>query len=224
MIRFRLLTVFLFAGILSVSAQTTPGAIKINKQMQPGLILQLPNNTTASEGTILQKLRETGYKPETKGALLWKRNKIDGFYVFNGVQLPALDNQKLDLYFKVEQKSRTQKDQSTIYMLVSKGYDNFVSLETDTATFAAATAFLNGFVEGTAVYSHNLDIEAQEKVVQKAEKKLSELQDDSKDIARKIESLQADQRNKANDEEMQKKEIATQKAKLEELRARTARN
>jgi hypothetical protein len=192
--------------------------------MQPGLILQLPNNTTSSEGTILQKLSETGYKPETKGALLWKRNKTDGFYVFNGVQLPALDNQKLDLYFKVEPKSRSQKDQSTIYMLVSKGYDNFVSLESDSATFAAATAFLNGFVEGTAVYSLNRDIEDQEKVVQKAEKRLSELQDDSKDIARKIESLQADQRNKANDEETQRKEIAAQKAKLEELKARTARN
>jgi len=88
------------------------------------------------------------------------------------------------MYFKVEPKSKTQKDKSTIYLLVSKGYDNFISPEVDTATFAAATAFLNGFVAGTAGYRLNLDIEEQGKVVKNAEKKLASLQDDDKDLVR----------------------------------------
>ena len=223
MTRLFLLLVLLFAGLINASAQATSTTITINKKIQPGLVLSLPNNTEVAEGTILQKLKETGYSPETKGQLFWKKNKQDGFYVFNGIQLPELNNQKLDMYFKVEPKSSTQKDQSSIYMLVSKGYDNFVSPEVDTATFAAATNFLNGFVAGTASYRLNLDIEDQEKVVKGAEKKLTGLQDDEKTIEKKIADLQADLRNKKNDQVMQEKEIANQKMKLEELKSRVVK-
>src|ERR1044071_677172 len=131
MTRSYLVILLLVAGLTTASSQTTFSTITINKKIQPGLVLQLPNNTDVAEGTILQKLKETGYTPETKGTLFWKKNKIDGFYVFNGITLPALNNQKLDMYFKVEQKSRTDKDKSTIYLLVSKGYDNFISPEVD---------------------------------------------------------------------------------------------
>src|SRR5688500_13597585 len=121
----------LCAGAVPAVAQSTYSTITINKKMQPGLLLELPNSTDVAEGTILQKLKETGYKPETSGAMFWKTNKQDGFYVFNGVTLPALNNQKLDLYFKIEAKGKPAKEQSLMYMLVSKGYDNFVSQELD---------------------------------------------------------------------------------------------
>ena len=223
MTRSYLLIVFLFTGIMTAFSQATYTTITINKKIQPGLMLELPNNTDVAEGTILQKLKETGYSPETKGKLFWKKNKLDGFYVFNGIQLAALNNQKLDMYFKVEPKSKTQKDQSTIYLLVSKGYDNFISPETDTATFVATTDFLNGFIAETASYRLNLDIEEQEKVVKTAEKKLTGLQDDDKALVNKIEGLQADLRNNKNDQAMQEKEIAAQKIKLEELKAKVVK-
>jgi hypothetical protein len=223
MTRLFLVIAFLFAGLLTASSQAIYTTITIDKKIQPGLVLELPNNTDVAEGTILQKLKETGYSPETKGKLFWKKNKLDGFYVFNGIVLPALDNQKLDMYFKVEPKSKTQKDHSIIYLLVSKGYDNFISPEADTTTFVAATAFLNGFVAGTASYRLNLDIEEQEKVVKKAEKKLTDLQDDDQALVKKTEGLQADLRNNRNDQAMQEKEIANQKMKLEELKAKVVK-
>jgi len=220
MIKSCLLIGFVFLGCLAASPQSNFTTITINKKLQPGLVLELPNNTAVAEGTILQKLKETGYTPETKGKLFWKKNKLDGFYVFNGVELAALNNQKLDMYFKVDPKSKSQKNQSIIYLLVSKGYDNFISPESDTATFAAATAFLNGFVAGTASYRLNLDIEEQAKVVKAAEKKLADLEEDDKALTRKIEELQADLRNKKDERVMQEKEIANQKMKLEELKAK----
>ena len=58
--------VFLFAGLMTASSQATHTTITINKKIQPGLVLELPNNTDVAEGTILQKLKETGYSPETK--------------------------------------------------------------------------------------------------------------------------------------------------------------
>jgi len=214
---------FLCAGIATASSQSIFTTITINKNIQPGLVLHLPDNTDVAEGTILQKLKETGYSPETKGKLLWKKNKRDGFYVFNGIELPALNNQKLDMYFKVEKESKSQKEQSIIYLLVSKGYDNFISPEVDSATFLAATEFLNGFVATTASYRLNLDIEEQDKVVKIAEKKLTGLQDDEKSLVKKIEELQADLRNKKDDQVMQGKEIGNQKMKLQELKAKVVK-
>ena len=145
------------------------------------------------------------------------------FMFLTAFTLPALNNQKLDMYFKVDPESKTQKDKSIIYLLVSKGYDNFISPEADSATFLAATDFLNGFVAATASYRLNLDIEEQEKVVKNAEKKLADLQDDEKSLVKKIEELQADLRNKKNDQVMQEKEIANQKMKLEELKAKVVK-
>ena len=223
MTRYYILIAFLFSGMSSAYSQSSFTTITINKKIQPGLVLHLPNNTGVAEGTILQKLKETGYSPETKGKFFWKKNKLDGFYVFNGITLPALNNQKVDMYFRVESKSSSQKDQSVIYMLVSKGYDNFISPEVDSATFLAATNFLDGFVVTTASYRLNLDIEEQEKVLKNAEKKLVTLQDDEKSLVKKIEGLEADLRNKKDDQVMQVKEIANQKMKLEELKARVVR-
>ncbi|HEY6437458.1 MAG TPA: hypothetical protein VIY47_12780 [Ignavibacteriaceae bacterium] len=223
MTRLYVMIAFFFTGVMTASPQSTFTTITIDKKIQPGLVLHLPNNTDVAENTILQKLKETGYTPETKGELFWKTNKLDGFYVFNGIALAALDNQKLDMYFKVETKSKTQKDQSTIYLLVSKGYDNFISPEADSATFAAATDFLNGFVGTTASYRLNLDIEEQGKVVKNAEKKLTNLQEDDKDLVRKIDALQADLNNKKKEQLMQEKEITNQKIKLELLKAKVVK-
>lgn len=223
MIRLYIFIVFLFAGIVPALSQAAFITITINKNIQPGLVLHLANNTTVAEGTILQKLKETGYSPETKGKLFWKKNKLDGFYVFSGITLPALNNQKLDMYFKVERESSSQKDQSIIYLLVSKGYDNFISPEVDSVTFLAATDFLNGFVATTASYRLNLDIEEQGKVLKNAEKKLAGLHDDEKAIVKRIEELQADLHNKRNDQVMQEKEVINQKAKLEALKARVVK-
>ncbi|MEO5572235.1 MAG: hypothetical protein ABIT08_14700, partial [Bacteroidia bacterium] len=98
----------------TVSAQAVFQNIIYNEKTEPGLMLQLPNKPESVQNTILQKLEATGYKPETKGALFWKSNKINGFYVFKQVTLPELRNQTLDLYFNVE-KQKGDKRKSTLY-------------------------------------------------------------------------------------------------------------
>jgi hypothetical protein len=203
----------------TIVAQSAFSAITINKKVQPGLLLHLPNNTNVAEGTLLQKLKETGYKPETSGSLFWKKNKQDGFYVFNGVQLPALNNQKLDLYFRIE-KDKADKGNSLMYMLVSKGYDNFVSPDVDAVTFQAATAFLNGFIAGNVSFSLQQEIEAQEKLVLNAEKKLGNLQDEEKSLRKKAEQVQASIESNRSDMDLQTKEIANQKTILEGLKGK----
>lgn len=211
----------MLAFIMFASAQSVATTINYNDNLQPTLVLQLPFSTVVSEGTILKKLGETGYDPKTKGALFWKKNKLDGFFIYNEVTLQQLTGQKLDLYFKVERKSKKDKDNSTIYLLVSKGYDNFVSPTSDTVVFKAAKKFLNSFVSETTAYKLNLDIEEQEAAVAYAEKKLSHLEDKEADLIKRMEQLKEDIANNKIDQENQKLEIENQKLKLEDLKKKT---
>jgi hypothetical protein len=207
---------FAFAGLASAQSQST--TVRYKDNLQPSLVLQLPYSTSVTEGTILKKLNEIGYDPETKGALFWKKNKIDGFFIYSEVTLQQMMNQKLDLYFKVDRKSKKEKDKSTLYLLVSKGYDNFISPTSDSAVFRAAKKFLNSFVSESAEFKLNLDIEAQEETVKDAEKKLNQLEGKEADLIEKIEQLNKDLLDNKTDQENQKVEIENQKARLDELR------
>ena len=206
------------------NAQSTFTTITYKEKLQPALIIQLPNKTDISEGTILQKLKETGYSPQTKGMLFWKKNKSEDFYVFNNVQLPELNNRKLDMYFKVAPATDGNTNESTVYLMVSKGYDNFVSPVTDTATFNAAQKFLNGFVAGTDAFKNNVDISNQERNVADAEMKLADLVKDEKSIQDKIARLQADLLGNQNDQKNQQLEIDSQKTRLGLLKSKVAKN
>lgn len=211
-----LVSIVVFAQF--ASAQSMATTVKYKDNLEPALVLQLPYSTSVTEGTILKKLSETGYDPQTKGALFWKKNKLDGFFIYNEVSLPDMMNQKLDLYFKVDIKSKKESDKSMLYLLVSKGYENFVSSTSDSTVFKSTKKFLNSFVSETAEYKLNLDIEAQEETVKAAEKKLNQLEGKEADLIKKIEQLNQDLVNNKVDQANQKIEIENQKVKLNELR------
>ena len=75
-----MLVIILAISMMTARAQSSYTTIQLKNSMQPALVLELPNTASEVEGTILQKLKEIGYNPETTGHLFWKNNKIDGFY------------------------------------------------------------------------------------------------------------------------------------------------
>src|SRR5690242_19542787 len=208
-----MLIIVLVTGIITARAQSSSTTIQFNDKMQPALVLELPNTADDAEGTILQKLKETGYNAETQGHLFWKKNKIDGFYVFNNVVLPSLSNQKLDMYFKVVQKNNEEKNNSTVYLLVSSGNENFASPAGDTTLWNSSKTFLNSFVDKTTAYSLEQDIKAQEDKVKGSQDKLHKLQKDEKDLTDKITKNQEDQKNQQLDIDNQSKMLADLKLK-----------
>jgi len=208
-----MLVIVLVIGMMTARAQSSSTTIQYNDKMQPGLVLELPNTTGEAEGTILQKLKETGYNHETEGALFWKKNKKDGFYVFNNVVLPSVSNQKLDMYFKVVQKNNEEKNNSTVYLLVSSGNENFVSPDGDTTLWNSSEMFLNSFVEKTTAYSLEHHIAAQENTVRDSQNKLAKLQKDEKDLTNKITKNQEDQKSQQLDIENQNKILEDLKLK-----------
>ena len=209
-----LIALYCFSSAFSQSQLTS---ISYNKIAQPALMLDLPYDENTTEDFIVANLKKTGYNPETKGKLFWKQNKLDGFYIFKDVKLEDA-SQSMDLYFKVDQKSRRAKDQSVIYLMLSKGGENFISPGSDETNYEAAKKFLNGFVDHSAAYKLNLDIKEQEEVVKDAEKKYDKLKDHEKDLVRKIEQLEKDLKKNKDDQDEQDKAIKNEKKKLEDLR------
>ena len=189
-----LLMIVLGTGIIAARAQSSYTTIQYNDKMRPALMLELPNNPTDAEGTILQKLKEVGYNHETKGHLFWKKNKIDGFYVFNNVLLPSLSNQEMDMYLKVVQKNK-EENSSILYLLVSSGNGNFASPEGDTTLWNSSKMFLNSFVEKTRAYTLEQNIKHQENTVKEFQNKLTVLQSQEKDLGDKLRQNQEDQKN-----------------------------
>jgi hypothetical protein len=213
-----MLLIVLATSIIMARAQSSYTTIQYNKNMQPALVLELSNNTNDVEGTILKKLEQTGYNPETQGHLFWKKNKIDGFYVFNNVTLPSLSNQKLDMYFKVVQKNKEEKNNSTLYLLVSTGNENFASPAGDTILWNSSKMFLDGFIEKTTAYSLEQNITAQENVLKDSQKKLTTLQKDEKDLADKIKKYQDELMKNKSSQKDQQENIEIQKKQLENLK------
>ncbi len=213
-------TAFLLAALTtSVAAfsQSTTISVSYDRKDQTGLMLELPYNQEVSEGFIVANLKKTGYQPETKGNLFWKNNKVNGFYTFKGVKLDGYKN-RMDLYFKVDRKSKKQIHESIIYLLVSDENQSFFTPDNEDV-FKAAKRFLNGFLEQSALYKLDLDIESQENALSSAEKKMSKLKDEEKKLNEKIELLQNDLKKNLTDQEAQQKAIETEQKKLQELKA-----
>jgi hypothetical protein len=185
--------------------------------MQPALVLELPNTATEVEGTILQKLKQIGYNPETEGHLFWKKNKIDGFYFFDNVRLPSLSTQELDIYFKVLQKNNEEKNNSTLYLLVSSGNGTFASPVVDTLLWNNTRMFLNSFLEKTTAYSLEQDIIRQESVIKTSQNKFVTLQMNEKDLSGKIKRYQDDLTNNQSMQKDQQLDIANQQKLLETM-------
>ncbi|GAA4739369.1 hypothetical protein [Flavisolibacter ginsenosidimutans] len=211
-------SVLLLAFCGFANAQAVSTTVKFNKADRPALMLYLPYSQDVAEGTIVTKLKEIGYEPETKGSLFWKQNKVDGYYAYKGVVLKGENNQLVDLYFKVDRRGNKKDNQSVIYMLTSKGGENFVTDASEPQAYNSAQTFLNGFVAQTASYKHNLDVTAQEETVKKAEKKLTDLMDEEKDLTKKLTKLQDDLTKNKQAQANQQVTIESERKKLADLK------
>jgi len=217
----------LLAGCLltiATSAQSVSTGVSYNRSTQPALMLLLPYSESIAEGAILQKLRDNGYDPETKGKSFWKQNKVHGFYTFKGVVLKDIYQSPLDLYFKVEPKGKKGDETATVYLMVSKGDEKFITPETDQEIHSGAKKFLNKLIDESAAFKLKKEIEVQEGEVKEAEKKLAKVKEEEQELQKKIAQLQEEVRLNKQQQENQTKVINTEKAKLAELQKKVTKS
>ena len=157
-----------------------------------------------------------GYKAKTEKGMF---NKNKGFIVFKNAFITDISENSMDYIIKVERKSRKDKDETTLYLIMNKDGTNAMPAM-DAYNVGKAKSFLNNLLPEIEEANLELQIKDQEDAVAKAEKKYKGLQDDQQSLEKKIKGLQADLEKNIKDLENQQKEIENQKMVLEEKKGK----
>lgn len=213
----RLYTVLAAVLMLGAAdAQSYNGTIEYEKKKQSAIVMEYSYSTQAVENAFIKRMQALGYKAKEEKGIF---NKDKGFIVFKSAFVKDISDNSLDYIIKVERKSRKDNDRTVLYLIMnnngSNALDNSEGLLRDNAR-----NFLQNLVPDVEAANLELQIQAQEDVVTKAEKKLRGLQDDQKNMEDKIKKLQDDLKSNAKDQDNQQKEIEAQKAALEALRGK----
>lgn len=203
----------LIAGVLfscTAYAQSKYVFIDFKDAQKPAIQNEFTYPDKTVSNAIEDKLNKMGYKgKETKG-----------YTVYRGVILPELGAQSYDIYFKVDKKSRKEKDVSVVNMLISTGNENFVSDTSDSRTINNAKQYLDNLKTSVEAYDLQQQINAQQDAVAKAEKKYKSLQNDADDLQKKKKKLDQQIEDNLNSQKDQLLEIEKQKQLFETIKAR----
>lgn len=150
----------------------------------------------------------------------YKGKESKGFMVYKGVKLADIGNDSYDLYFMADRLSRKNKDNSTLTLLISKGFESFISDSTDAAVMNNAKKYLDSIKLMIAAYDLELQIQAQEDAVKKADKKYTNLVEDGDNLEKKRKSIEKDIEDNKKDQANQKTETEKQRQILETLRGK----
>ncbi|HEY8388501.1 MAG TPA: hypothetical protein VIK74_07845 [Parasegetibacter sp.] len=204
----KLLLSLLFLSLCTFgTAQIYEGTVDFDKKKQPAVLVDLPFPPQVAQDGIKKEMEKRGYSGKsTKGYILFKDVKLD-----------ELGGEPVDVYIKAEKKARN-KDACTVYMLLSKGYDNFVTRDINESLFSGGKDFAKEFEGWTAAHSLELDVASQEARVTKEEKKYQKLIDEGNDMEKKLKKLQKEIEENKEAQIKQQQEIEVQKKVLETLK------
>ncbi|MDP9230507.1 MAG: hypothetical protein M3O67_07530 [Bacteroidota bacterium] len=191
------------------SAQAYEGKVEYQKKDEDAIIIEFPYPPSVVEGAILEKMDRMGLKG--------KESK--GFYEFKSITIGEISPDVMDYMIRVERKSRKEKDESVVYLVMKTTGSNVMSIS-DNNIKDKAKSFLNNLTPKVEAYNLEQEIILQEETVKKAEKKFSNLQDDQDALEKKISKLQKDLEENKSDLEKQKQEISKQKEVLEAMRGK----
>ena len=193
----KLVTLFfclMSAGIIYAQPRATEGRADFQKTQQPAATITVPFTDDITEKAIDDYMAKKGLKGSSTG----------GYKVYRNYKLAETHDHNSDLYFKVDRKSRSEKDISIIYLLVAKSAEDVKTRKLNDSTgngLDGATALLDGMVPSIEAYDLEVKIKDQEAVVKKAQKKYDDLVSDQKDAEKKIRNLEDKQAQNKKDQE-----------------------
>lgn len=198
---------FLSVTIMTVSilAQAYESSIQYDKKKQNGIAIDYSYPAQAAENAIVKKLEKMGYKPKEEKGIL---NRDKGFLVYKNIYFTDISKDRMDYMIKVEKKSRKAEDESVLYMIMMKGDQNALSTM-EANEVSKAKNFLNSMLPDIEAANLELQIKAQEEIVAKAEKKLSDLKTDQVGLEKKLQDNKAAQETTQKDIEDQKQALGT---------------
>ncbi len=203
----KIIFIVIIIAIAKFSAFAQPAAADTRVEYQKGdkaaAVIELPYNPDVVAAAIKDDMLKKGIKEE----------KSKGFQVFKGARLNPSDGEVVDMYFKVDRKSRKENNISLIYLILGRPNEN-VALRAGDDSFKTeeAKTYLNGIAPFVSAYDLEVNIAQQEDVIKKAEKKLSNLQGDQRDYEKKISNYNDKLTQTKRDIEAQTAELSKQRA------------
>jgi len=179
-----------------IHAQSYEGSIDYQKTRQNAALIQLPYQRQKVEDALTEYMAKRGAKSAS----------VKGFTVMRSVRLDPTDISLLDLYFKTDTKSRSEKDMTILTLLpVKKNQDLLSRPSGDNMFIPQARSFLDSMAPYVDAYMVNRQFNDQEALVKKARKKLDVWMNDQADLEKKIRHLQSDL---DDNKRQQEKEVA----------------
>lgn len=202
------LSAVLFLGQL-VFSQAYEGIVEFDKKKQDAFLIDYSYSQEAVENAIVKKMEMMGYKPKEEKGLF---NKDRGFKIFKGAFVTEVSADRMDYIIKVESKSRKNKDESVVSLIMLKDGVNAKS------AFAATDMdrvkeFLKNLRPNVEAADLEIQIRNQEESIAKAEKKLNGLKSDKAELEKKL-------ANNVSEQEATQKDIDNQRVSLEVLKGK----
>ncbi|MEP7277915.1 MAG: hypothetical protein ABI813_04670 [Bacteroidota bacterium] len=198
-------------GMVYAQPQATEGSVEFQKTQQPAAVIELPYTENVVEKAISDYMSRKGNKGSDS----------KGFKTFRGFRLRDSQDYTSDLYFKIDRKSRKEKDLTVVSVVVGKsGEDIKTRSAPDNSSIDGAKDLLNDMVSSIDAYNLELQIHDQDELVKKNQKKYDGLIDDQKDYEKKIKGLEDKLEQNKRDQERQQDEIKRQRDTLETLRGK----
>lgn len=204
-----LITGIYVAFSVPVFAQSYESSIEYGKKKQPAIAIDYAYTQEAVENAIVQKIEKMGFKAKEEKGMF---NKDKGFIVFKNAIIPEISDERMDYIVKTDRKSRREKDETTLYIIMQKNGENALA-SMDAYNVGKAKGFANGLTPEIEEANLELQIKAQDNEVVKAEKKFKDLQDEKADLEKKLQKT-------TEDIEKQQKYIETQRTALDGLKSK----
>ena len=192
-----------------VFSQSYESSIEYGKKKQQAIAIDYAYTQEAVENAIVQKIEKMGFKPKEEKGMF---NKDKGFIVFKNALIPEISDSRMDYIVKTDRKSRREKDETTLYIIMQKDGENALP-SMDSHSVGKAKGFVNGLTPEIEEANLELQIKAQDNEVVKAEKKFRDLQDEKADLEKKLKKY-------TEDIEKQQKYIETQRTALDGLKSK----
>ncbi len=191
-------------------AQSTVENVSYLKIDRQAVVNELPFSEKIIMGAIDEKMGQMGYKGKSS----------KGFTVYNGVRMAELGTGDYDLYFMADRKSRRNKDNSTLTLMLSTGNEIFVSEQSNAGLISNAKKYLDSITTMIAAYDLEQQIIDQQDAVSKADKKYNNLIDEGQSLEKKRKNIESDIEDNKKNQAQQQTEIEKQKLILETLKSK----
>ncbi|MFT3826879.1 MAG: hypothetical protein QM731_23345 [Chitinophagaceae bacterium] len=210
--RLSLLLLISLCTITNIFAQSRASEGKVDYQgKKTAAIIEVPYASDVVEDAIKENMAARGIKGTS----------TRGFTVYRNSKVTHDRDEQGDFYFKVERKSRKDKDVSIVSLIVGRPGENIgVRTETDDHYLQEGKSFLNDILPSVEAYKLEVDIKEQDESVTTANKKLQSLIKDSVDLDAKIKGLQQKMEENKTARQAQSEEIVKQQGVLDAMRGR----